>query len=310
MSLMTRRGVLAAASAVTATGLLAACGGSDGPPTIVGLAQRDERLSLLAEAVVAADLVGTLNGSGPFTVFAPTNDAFVALLGELGLTKQQLFANRPLLTAVLTYHVLPARVLRAAVPAGRAITTVQGGFFKVEAAGGGLVITDGRNRRSNIIATDVEASNGVVHLIDRVILPANRNIVETAQSLPQFSILVEAVLAANLQGALSGPGPFTVFAPTNEGADEGIGVVAQPRAQAPRRLIASRVMLAANRCRASIARPQVCVALLVDGDGRDDAHAHAQLDVGLDDVGVHRLQHDLRLQPGAGEGLVDVPRPV
>jgi uncharacterized surface protein with fasciclin (FAS1) repeats len=216
MSLMTRRGVLAAASAVTATGLLAACGGSDGPPTIVGLAQRDERLSLLAEAVVAADLVGTLNGPGPFTVFAPTNDAFVALLGELGLSKQQLFANRPLLTAVLTYHVLPARVLRAAVPAGRAITTVQGGFFKVEAAGGGLVITDGRNRRSNIIATDVEASNGVVHLVDRVILPANRNIVETAQSLPQFSILVEAVLAANLQGALSGPGPFTVFAPTND----------------------------------------------------------------------------------------------
>ena len=202
--------------AACSVALLAACGGSDGPPTVLGVAQSDPQFSILTEAVAAAGLEGTLNGNGPFTVFAPTNTAFANLLTELGVTKAQLLADRALLTAVLTYHAVPAAVPKASVPAGKAITTVQGGYFKVEAgAGGALTIQDGRNRIANIVATDVAAANGVVHVVDKVILPANRNIVQTAQALPDFSILVEAVVAANLQGALSGPGPFTVFAPTN-----------------------------------------------------------------------------------------------
>lgn len=207
--------------------MLAACGGSSDsvnftppatPPTpnIVELAKATPNLSILVEAVVAADLAATLSGAGPFTVFAPTNDAFVALLGELGVTKDALLKDKPLLTAVLTYHVLGAKVEKANVPVGKAITTLQKGVFKVEAPGGVLTITDGRNRTSKIIATDVQASNGVVHIIDKVILPANKNIVETAQGAPSFSLLVEAVVAANLQGTLSGAGPFTVFAPTND----------------------------------------------------------------------------------------------
>ena len=210
---------IVAACAVT---LLAACGGNDDdepaaqPKNIVQTAQSDARFSILVEAVVAADLAGTLSAPGPFTVFAPTNDAFAALLAELGVTKDQLLADKALLTAVLTYHVLPARVLRAAVPAGQAITTVQGGIFKVDAVGSDLIVTDGRNRTAKITATDLEASNGVIHVVDRVLLPANKTVVETAQSLPAFSILVEAVVAANLQGTLSGAGPFTVFAPTND----------------------------------------------------------------------------------------------
>lgn len=207
--------------------MLAACGGSSdsvnftppaSPPTpnIVELAKATPNLSILVEAVVAADLAATLSGAGPFTVFAPTNDAFVALLGELGVTKDALLKDKPLLTAVLTYHVLGAKVEKANVPVGKAITTLQKGVFKVEAPGGVLTITDGRNRTSKIIATDVQASNGVVHIIDKVILPANKNIVETAQGAPSFSLLVEAVVAANLQGTLSGAGPFTVFAPTND----------------------------------------------------------------------------------------------
>ena len=209
--------LLVAASA----SVLTACWNDDDAPsapppqTIVQTAQADPRLSILAEAVVAADLATTLSGPGPYTVFAPTNDAFAALLAELGLTKEQLLADKALLTAVLTYHVLPARVLKAAVPAGKAITTVQGGIFKVDAVGANLVITDGRNRTATITATDIAASNGVIHLIDTVLLPADKNIVETAAALPDFSILVEAVEAANLQGALSGTGPLTVFAPTN-----------------------------------------------------------------------------------------------
>ena len=202
------------------TTLLAACGGNDDEPmsqprTVVETAQSDARFSILVEAVVAADLATTLSAPGPFTVFAPTNDAFAALLAELGVTKDQMLADKALLTTVLTYHVLPAKVLRAEVPAGKAITTVQGGIFKVDAMGGDLVITDGRNRTAKITATDLQASNGVIHVVDKVILPANRNVVQTAQALPDFSILVEAVVAANLQGTLSGTGPFTVFAPSN-----------------------------------------------------------------------------------------------
>lgn len=199
-----------------AVSLLAACGGgSDEPNNVVDLVATDPKFSILSEAVAAADLGATLQGAGPFTVFAPTNDAFAALLAELGVTKAQLLADKPLLTAVLTYHVLPARVAKADVPAGRPITTVQGGIFKVDAVGSDLVITDGRNRASKIIATDTAAPNGLIHTVDKVLLPANRNIVQTAQSLPDFSILVEAVVAAGLGNALSAPGPFTVFAPTN-----------------------------------------------------------------------------------------------
>jgi uncharacterized surface protein with fasciclin (FAS1) repeats len=196
--------------------LLAACGGGDSDPAnVVDVLDKDAKYSVLVEAVTAADLTPTLIGPGPFTIFAPTNDAFAALLTELGLSKQQLLADKVLLRTVLTYHVLSGKVLKAGVPAGKAITTVQGGIFKVDAVGADLVINDGRNRKSKITATDLDAPNGVIHTVDKVLLPANRNIVQTAQALPDFSILVEAVLAANLQGALSGNGPLTVFAPTN-----------------------------------------------------------------------------------------------
>ena len=202
---------------VATTSFLAACGGGDDhPSSTLAVAQGDARFSILVEAVNAAGLADTLAGPGPLTVFAPTNDAFAALLTELGVTKDALLANKPLLTAVLTYHVLPAKVERAQVPLGQPVTTVQGGIFKVDAVGQNLVITDGGNRTATITATDVQAGNGVVHVIDRVILPADKTIVQTAQALPQFSILVEAVVAADLAGALSGSGPFTVFAPTND----------------------------------------------------------------------------------------------
>lgn len=210
-----RRTVLIAAALGASTTLLQACGGGDDEPqhTIVEVAQKTPDLSILVEAVVAADLVPTLS-TGALTVFAPTNAAFAALLAELGITKEALLADKPLLTAVLTYHVLGSKVELANVPVGKPITPVGGGFFKVESAGG-LKITDGRNRVSNITATDIEASNGVVHLVDRVLLPANKDIVATAQALPDFSILVEAVVAAGLVETLQGTGPFTVFAPTN-----------------------------------------------------------------------------------------------
>jgi len=151
---------------------VAGCGGGGGGDevsrNVVQQAQADPRLSILVEAVTAADLGATLSGTGPFTVFAPTNDAFASLLQELGVTKDQLLANKPLLTAVLTYHVVPGRVTQAQIPLNTPITTVQGQTLTVNAS---YVITDQRSRTARIVQADIAATNGVVHLIDRVILP-------------------------------------------------------------------------------------------------------------------------------------------
>ncbi|MBL0421789.1 fasciclin domain-containing protein [Ramlibacter sp. AW1] len=157
-------------AALTSIAFLAACGGgNDGPDlNVVESAQADSRFSILVEAVSAAGLGPTLSGPGPFTVFAPTNTAFAALLSELGVTKDQLLADRALLTQVLTYHVVPGRVLSSQVPVGVPITTVQGQTFTVSPT---LAITDQRGRTARIIETDLLATNGVIHAIDRVILP-------------------------------------------------------------------------------------------------------------------------------------------
>ena len=184
---------------------------------VVEMAKANPDFSLLVEAVAKAGLANTLSGAGPFTVFAPTNAAFTALLQELGTTKEALFADTALLGKVLTYHVLsPQLVRKADIRPGKAVTPLQGGFFKIDTDGAVPLITDGRNRTSRIVATDVAATNGVIHVVDRVLLPANRTVVQTAQALPQFSLLVEAVVAADLATILSQPGPFTVFAPTND----------------------------------------------------------------------------------------------
>jgi uncharacterized surface protein with fasciclin (FAS1) repeats len=165
---LTRRNLLLA----SATGaLLTACGGSDDEhlaPNIVATAQATPNLSILVEAVVAAGLVDALSAPGPLTVFAPTNNAFAALLAELGTTKEALLANKTLLTTVLTYHVVAGRVLKDQVPINTPIATLQGSTFTV---GADLRITDGRGRSAAILATDILCSNGVVHIIDKVILP-------------------------------------------------------------------------------------------------------------------------------------------
>jgi uncharacterized surface protein with fasciclin (FAS1) repeats len=138
---------------------------------VVQMAQLNPTFSVLVEAVVSANLAGTLSGAGPFTVFAPTNDAFVAALGELGLTKAQLLAS-PGLAGILTYHVVAGNVRAAdvvALPKPATVTTVQGTAFTV---GADLKITDARARVAGLVATDVIASNGVIHVIDKVLLPA------------------------------------------------------------------------------------------------------------------------------------------
>merc|ERR1712085_121937 len=157
--------------------------------------------------------VTTLSSPGPFTVFAPTNDAFAALpAGTLdSLLKPE---NKATLVDILTYHVVGAVALSTDLSDGQVIDTVEGKSVTVH-IGDGVKIND-----ANVVMADVMATNGVVHVIDGVLLPpANgptMNIVELAQSVDTLSTLVAAVVAGDLVTTLSSPGPFTVFAPTND----------------------------------------------------------------------------------------------
>lgn len=137
---------------------------------IVELAQSTENLSTLVAAVVEADLVSTLSSDGPFTVFAPTNEAFGDLIATLDTTAEELLAREDL-ADILTYHVVSGEVMAADLRDGQMVKTVQGGELTVSIGDAGVVLTDANGNTATVIATDVEASNGVVHLIDAVVLP-------------------------------------------------------------------------------------------------------------------------------------------
>jgi uncharacterized surface protein with fasciclin (FAS1) repeats len=132
---------------------------------IVAVAQGNPDFSTLVAAVTAAGLGDALSGAGPFTVFAPTNAAFEALPAGL-LEKLLLPENKEVLTKILTYHVVSAKVMAADVTAGD-VTTLEGSAFAVTTEGGVKV------NASNVTATDVPASNGVIHVIDAVLVPAS-----------------------------------------------------------------------------------------------------------------------------------------
>lgn len=185
----------------------------DKPQNIVEVASSDARFSILVEAVVKADLATALQGDGPFTVFAPTNDAFNALFTQLGVSGIA-DIDAATLTPILLNHVVSGKVVAADVATGYAPTLNTNApnkqNVKIFLNKGTGVTVDG----SKVIIADIMASNGVIHAIDKVILPSN--VVNHAINNPNFSILVEAVVKANLFEALSGTGPFTVFAPTND----------------------------------------------------------------------------------------------
>lgn len=131
---------------------------------IVQMAQLNPAFSTLVAAVVQADLAATLSGTGPYTVFAPVNDAFAAIAGTVaGLTPQQL-------STVLTYHVVAGQVLSTQIPFGAPVTTVSGQSITVNQSP--LSITDTTSEAAPIVATDVRASNGVIHVIGKVLIPA------------------------------------------------------------------------------------------------------------------------------------------
>jgi uncharacterized surface protein with fasciclin (FAS1) repeats len=180
------------------------------PPSqdITEIAIADGRFTNLVAALGAADLVETLQGDGPFTVFAPTDDAFAALPAG---TVDALLADIPTLTDILFYHVVSGEVFSSDVVALSSAETVQGQPVLINNADGKVMIND-----AEVIITDIRATNGVIHVIDSVILPPSMDIVETAIADGRFTTLVAAVQAADLVDALQGDGPLTVFAPTDD----------------------------------------------------------------------------------------------
>jgi uncharacterized surface protein with fasciclin (FAS1) repeats len=161
----------ASAPATSAASTPAPSMSASAAPAIVDTAVAAGDFTTLASALTAAGLVETLKGEGPFTVFAPTDAAFAKLPdGALdGLLK-----DKKALTGVLTYHVVPGKVMASQVAGmdGQKVTTVQGGTFTVNVKDGKVSLTDGAGNTVNVVKTDVTASNGVIHVIDGVLLPS------------------------------------------------------------------------------------------------------------------------------------------
>ena len=184
------------------------------PQTIVDVAVTNPSFSVLVAALAKAELVETLKGDGPFTVFAPTDDAFAALFTELGVTGiADLTAEA--LTPILLAHVVSGNVTSGELSNGEVQTLNADKKILVGTTGG--VTIDGD---INVVLADVQGTNGVVHVIDKVTVPAaeveSNTIVDVAMANDDFSILVSALVKADLAGVLANEDAmFTVFAPTN-----------------------------------------------------------------------------------------------
>lgn len=206
---LTKQTAFLGAGAVLLAGALA--GASDevtGKPRrdIVETAAAAGSFQTLLAAAEAAGLVDTLKSKGPLTVFAPTDAAFAELPAG---TVETLLANKEALRTILSYHVVADAVSAQEVASMRWVETVQGQSLFIQADTNGIRI-DG----AAVIKADVHASNGTIHVIDKVVLP-RADIVDTAAKAGSFKTLVAAVEAAELVETLKGKGPYTVFAPTD-----------------------------------------------------------------------------------------------
>ena len=220
----------------------------EGPGTIVDVAVGAGSFETLVAAVTEAGLVETLSGDGPFTVFAPTDDAFAAALDALGLTAEELLGN-PALADILTYHVVAGAVdAETAISLdGQSAATVQGEEIAIAVVDGNVMVNN-----ATVVMPDVEASNGIIHVIDAVILPPTiaeallgsgeadmvdeeaapelGTIVGVAQEAGIFTTLLAAGEATGLSVPLDSPGDFTIFAPTDDAfaaALETLGLTAE-----------------------------------------------------------------------------------
>ncbi len=177
--------------------------------TVVDIVVDSDNHTTLEAAVVAADLAGTLSGDGPFTLFAPTDDAFAAL--PAGTVEALLEDPSGALTDILLYHAVGATALSTDLSDGQVIETINGKDITVTINMDGVFINDAQVTMADIIAT-----NGVVHVINAVLLPPTITVVDVVVNSLDHNTLEAAVLAADLAGTLSGDGPFTLFAPTDD----------------------------------------------------------------------------------------------
>lgn len=184
--------------------------------TIADIVVSSSDFSLLEAAVVHANLAETLSGTGPFTVFAPNNAAFVAA----GLDTEAKIKALPVETvrSILLYHVVGQAVASSSITSANntAVRTAGNADIFVARKAAGVFVNG-----ATVLSADNLASNGVIHVINTVLMPPSGNIVQTAQANANFTYLVAAVLRAstgstNVASVLSGNGPFTVFAPTNQ----------------------------------------------------------------------------------------------
>ena len=180
--------------------------------TILDIVVNSEVHTILEAAVIAAELQGALAGPGPLTVFAPTDGAFEAL--PAGTLDALLADPTGALTQVLLYHAVAGAALSTDLSDGQMIATLQGQDVTVTITGGNVFIND-----AQVIIADIIADNGVVHVIDAVLVPQSNpqpeTVVEIIVNSPDHTVLETAVIAAGLADDLSGTGPFTVFAPTD-----------------------------------------------------------------------------------------------
>jgi uncharacterized surface protein with fasciclin (FAS1) repeats len=220
------------ALALGAVSFVAACGSDHDPaaapaPAPVSIAQTatDANLTALVAAATKAGLVPTLSDANAnLTVLAPTNAAFNTLATRLGFTDATALVNAlpaAALQSILQYHVIAGRVSAAAIQSGPATRPTLYSFGAAPASlavstTGGVGFTDAVLTRAGVVTADVAASNGVVHVIDKVLVPPGvLNVVQMALANPDFTSLTGALASRNLVPTLSAAGPFTVFAPTN-----------------------------------------------------------------------------------------------
>ncbi len=204
--------------------------------TIVEAAQRTTTLTSLVTALSVADgdLVGTLNGPGPFTVFAPTDTAFEDLASQLGFDDASAMVDqidKSLLAQILTYHVVAGNNTSANLSDGQSLETVQGENVAIAISEENVFVQDqtelsGTNTAGSVVVPDQITANGVLHIVDKILLnqaaidalniDIRPNLTEVVIDTPALSLLEEAVLKAGVGDILSGDGPFTVFAPTDD----------------------------------------------------------------------------------------------
>lgn len=172
---------------------------------IVDTAVKAGSFTILLKAATAAGMVDTLKGPGPFTVFAPTDEAFAELPAG---TIEALLADLPKLRAILKYHVVPGRLAAKDVVSNTSVRSVLGQELAIDTSEGVTVAN------ADVVKTNIAASNGIIHVIDSVMLP-KPDIVDVAAGAGQFRTLLTAASAAGMLDTLRGPGPITVLAPTD-----------------------------------------------------------------------------------------------